>query len=151
MSAWVDAHDDEVQAALADKLALAQLDAHVSQAIACGQRFDAKAADATPDAPTDADATLAAIEGLVVRVCACKDAACSDAAIAELAALATPASELTDGQQERLAKLADKMEGCTAKLHRDDPPALDDDDDDDDDDDRGHAGGRKRSWWDIFD
>ena len=63
---------------------------------------------------------------------------------------------LDRGELEKLLGRAREADAMPREA-RGAPPARaprDDDDDRrrrDDDDDRGHAGGRKRSWWDIFD
>lgn len=75
-----------------------------------------EATPSTPPAPGDAEAILAAFERVTNRVCACKDMACVDGAINELANLAQSDAKPDEAQMQRAQALAERLTACQAKL-----------------------------------
>jgi peptidyl-prolyl cis-trans isomerase A (cyclophilin A) len=113
LSAWADAHTDELRERFHDPVRKVELERHDERMGACrgGLVGDGGSHDGA-----GAEPVLASMSTMADELCACTDVACSDAVMHRLATLDQPTVRPTTEQMERAMKIAEKMVECQKRL-----------------------------------
>ena len=122
LSAWIEAHGELVDRALAHPLRSVELEGHLARVDACKAPLEATAsaealeAASPPGGLEGADAAIAQMAAIGDAVCRCKDQACLDHAMKRMARLREPAGKPTRAQMERAMKIAERMADCQKRI-----------------------------------
>ena len=126
MAAWTAGNKQELEAAFADPLRSAHLSAISDRVATCKQPLAASATDderaaAYPD-EHGVEKAIAAMGRIADDFCQCRDQACADAAMKQMARLEEPTSKPSKEAMERAMKIAERMAECQKRIMMDVPP-----------------------------
>ena len=128
LAAWSEANEDALRAAVSDPVREMQVQVHDEAAKTCWQKlYDTATPEQRTAAGGDTDQVLVEFQALADRLCDCKDMACAEKVMQEMAAMKEPEGKPTREQMEQAMKIAEGMAECQRRLlEAEGPPPSDD-------------------------